>query len=193
MSEALKRAIADELNLHPTADGDGYAWQVPAELDAAVIAEAGTLAGRWGAELAAAPIGTRLHWLTKLAVLTAGAKPVEDVRRQIAEYAPGLNFPPLCFTDETRFACARKFKWWPAYAELAAALDEIAAGSRERLRRLNRVAASPVPEAPPLTPDTVRPDWHKRKRGELTAAERQLFDADAGPLLERCRQIVGAA
>ncbi len=157
-----------------------------------MIAEAGQAAHALAVQLSPSPLGVRLHWLSGLGILIAGNMPLDDVKAKVAAYAAGLSHPSVCFTDETRFAAARRFKWWPSFSELAQFLDGEAAPLRERLRRLNRVSTmKAATEAPaPSSPDEVRPTWRKIPWTRLTAAERALFNADGR--FERVRAVIGA-
>lgn len=141
LSDALRRALADHLNLQPTPDGDGYRWQPPEHPTPVLIAEAKHVRPQLERYLEPAPEHVKLRWLTQLGTLTAGSSTVEEALTRIKAYARDLDHPAFCFTDSSRVDAARRFKFWPSFAELARFLDEVAQPHRERLQRLRRIGA----------------------------------------------------
>lgn len=65
-------------------------------------------------------------WLKALGVLSAATMSAGDARAKTAAYAPMLasEYPDWCFTPASLAACARAFKFFPAYGEICAALSE---------------------------------------------------------------------
>jgi hypothetical protein len=65
-------------------------------------------------------------WLKALGALSAANMPAADARAKIAAYCPMLaeEYPDWCFTTASLASCAKGFKFFPAYGELAAALTE---------------------------------------------------------------------
>jgi len=141
----LKSAIADSLNLVPTPDGEGYVWQAPANLPARIVDEAQRAAKQLEHALKPATEDVKAKWLAQLAQLCAPVS-AEDGLTRLRAIARDLDHPPLCFTDETRIAAARRFKFFPSFAELAGFLDGVRHPYRERLGRLRQIRpALPAP------------------------------------------------
>ena len=93
---------------------------------------------------------TAAKWLSTLGLLVAGRMATADARARLSAFGPLLaDYPVRVFTMETLREAARRFKWFPSYAELAELLDEVAReiGSRVPLRR--HIAASVEPWPPP--------------------------------------------
>jgi len=145
----LKSAIADSLNLVPaTLDGEsGHVWQPPGNLPARIVDEAKRAAQ--ALERALRPAGAEIkgRWLSQLAQLVApGRDSAPDMLARINAMARDLDHPPLCFDDETRIIAARKFTFFPSFAELAGLLDGIRQPYRNRLGRLRRLGPAQQPE-----------------------------------------------
>lgn len=104
------------------------------------------------------------EWLTRLGVLVAGQMPVADAKLRVRAYAIDLDFPALCFTDQTRVAAAKRFTWFPSFAELSAFFEEYARPQRTRLARLQALASCPLPTQP-------------KRYQELSADEKMKFDS----------------
>lgn len=156
---------ADLSNLSYTPGTDGYVWQPPDDVPAKVKAEASRMIAPFHAALAAAPRMLVAHWLTQLGILVAGNMPVADAKAKVAGYVADLDFPALCFTDATRAAAAREFKWFPSFAELSEFLEKIAKPHRARLYRIKTIAGRPV-----------RPDERRKGWSDLSPAERLAHD-----------------
>lgn len=65
-------------------------------------------------------------WLNDLAAMTAGTAPVADLKAKVAAMAPGLieEIPADAFSKRSLYDVGRKFKFFPSYAELSAALTD---------------------------------------------------------------------
>lgn len=65
-------------------------------------------------------------WLKALGALSAGSMSSPDAKAKIAAYTPMLvaEYADWCFTPASLAACAKAFKFFPSFGELAAALSE---------------------------------------------------------------------
>lgn len=144
LSDGLKSAIADSLNLVLTPD-DEYVWQPPTTLPARVVDEARRAAAQLEHALRPAGEDLKARWLAQLAQLCAGTSSAEDGLTRLRAIARDLDHPPLCFTDDTRIAAARKFKFFPSFAELSGLLDAVRHPYRDRLDRLRRLGPAQAP------------------------------------------------
>lgn len=65
-------------------------------------------------------------WLKALGVLSAATMSAADAKAKIGAYAPMLaeEYADWCFTPASLAACAKAFKFFPSFGELAAALSE---------------------------------------------------------------------
>jgi hypothetical protein len=177
LSGVLTSAIEDSSrNLHPTPDGDGYVWRPPS-VSAVARDEAKRAVAAFEAALVPALHGMKLAWLTKLGALCASRMTDADVKTIFPQYAAALDYPALCFTDDTRNAAARRFKFFPTVAELTQFLDAEAQPHRQQLHRLRRIAAN---EAPP--PDTRTEEERLRDRQTMGDRFGQLARALRGEI-----------
>ncbi len=94
-------------------------------------------------------------WLGNLGVLCAASMSAEEARARLGAFAHLLtdDYPIACFTPRTLAAAGRRFKFWPAFAELCAFLDETRGEQRAKVDRLQALAApsrasrtEPIPE-----------------------------------------------
>lgn len=104
-------------------------------------------------------------WLAALGVMCAGNMPAADAKAKIGVYAPNLDHPHSCFTEETLREAGRAFKWFPSYSEVAEFLDGKARPIKKLKLRLEAVANAPVAE---------RTREGKQWR-DMTESERQEF------------------
>jgi len=146
------------------------AWRKPESVTAEQRADAQRLlAGRAG-EFGPANLGTIEQWLVMVGTLTAKNMTVADAKAKIRVYSNALaEYPPCCFTKETAFAAGKRFEWFPAFAELAGMLEEVAAPIRELHRRLNAIVSAPT--ALPIAQQKPAPRYN-----ELTPEQRAEFD-----------------
>lgn len=141
-SEHLRRALADNLVLSSTdSDRDVRTWEPPTLLADRTITEARALVPALTDQLTPAREGVRLQWLAQLGILVAGVMSSGDAKAKAQAYAPALDYPALCFTTETKIEAARRFKWFPSFAELAEFFDEICKPRREQLQRVRAIGA----------------------------------------------------
>jgi hypothetical protein len=113
------------------------------------------------------PRETVSKWLATLGVMCAGQQlTAADAKAKISAYSAHLNHPASCFTNDTLNEAARKFKWFPSYAEVAEFLDLKAQQQLNMRFRLEKIAGAKVAEKP-------RPgkSWQ-----EMTADERAKFN-----------------
>ena len=140
LSDALMKAIDDSLNLIPNAAGD-LVWAPPAALSPGIVDEAKSVCAPFAAALEPASDAYKLRWLSQLEQLVSGATSPEEGVTRIRAMIRDLDHPALCFTDETRREAARRFKYLPAFADLAPFLDDVVRPHLQRLRRLKRIAS----------------------------------------------------
>src|SRR5579859_6524348 len=146
LSDGLKSAIADSLNLVPTSDGEAYVWQPPSNLPQRIVDEAARSAKQLEHALKPASMDIKGLWLSQLAQLVApGRDSAPDMLARINAMERDLDHPPLCFTDETRIKAGKEFRFFPSFAELAALLDSVRHPYRERLARLRRIGTAQAP------------------------------------------------
>lgn len=96
------------------------------------------------AALEPAPRELAEKWLATLGVLTSGRLSVTDARVKLAAYSKLLDHPIHCYTEETLAQAARRFTWFPSFAEVAAFLDEVARAARDVVRGLRHIAEGPA-------------------------------------------------
>lgn len=108
-------------------------------------------------------------WVGKLGILVAGSMTADDARAKMAGYGAMLagQYPRALFSRDVLDRCARAFKWFPSYSELADRLDlEHRKLVREQKRLETLVGraegATPAPVRR-LIADAVKPVVPKRE------------------------------
>jgi hypothetical protein len=178
-------------------------WTAPVEITPQLRdeAEAGLRSLRVAMQPPPAP--TMRKWLATLGTLTAGKVDAEDAATRIDAFVGMLDYPAQCFTKRTLDAAARRFRWFPSFAELAEFLDEQAAPLRtlaDRLEQLLQVPATALPgpakdKAAPLyrdlTPEQqAEHDRLMRSFRETTAPERKRPEiSDETPAQRAVREV----
>lgn len=112
-----------------------------------------------------APEGLALRWLTALGTLTATKPDEADAAGKARAYATMLEFPASAFTKSSLGAAARKFRWFPAFAEVCEHLEAETAEAKALRHQLRRAVSLPVAEHQP------RGRW-----SEMTDEQRAEFD-----------------
>ncbi len=134
-------------------------WHPPALVSAALRAEAKAALTAAKAALEPPARATVGKWLAGLGMLAAGKTDAATASAKLAAYARFLDHPAACFTEASLKAAARRFKWFPSFAEIAQFLDEEARPWRDRHSRLDRLACAeadePKTEAPRVTPAEI--------------------------------------
>lgn len=150
LSSSLRNALAQIANAQP---GER------SSISSRTMAEAREAAIGVEQALRPAPPEVAERWLEALGVLCATSPQEADAARKVRAMALMLEFPARCYNRASLNAAARRFKFFPAYAEICEHL-EAEASELKRLRHdIRRVLASPVegdrpaPKYSALTPD----------------------------------------
>ncbi len=109
-------------------------------------------------------------WLATLGVLASGRLSVTDAQVKLAAYSKLLDHPIHCYTDETLAQAARRFTWFPSFAEVAAFLDEVAREVRDVVRGLRHIAEGPA--------KVTLEEGHKWIRDMDDAEREKFFDCE---------------
>lgn len=115
--------------------------------------------------LKSAPEGLVMRWLSALGTLTATRPDEADAVGKARAYAAMLEFPASAFNRASLNAAARKFRFFPSYAELCEHLEAETAGTKTLRHQLRRLVALPVSER------TAGTRW-----SQLTPEQRAEFD-----------------
>lgn len=142
--------------------------------------------------MARCPIGhigqpnTVAEWLSQLGILTAGPKmSVADAKEKLAAYAGGLDFPQFCFTQNSLYAAARYFKWFPAFSEVCDWLDNYIKPSRTMYARVKALAnastqlPAPVEVKSPFIKDLPKEQQQEYWR-QIDELKKRLTEAGVG-------------
>lgn len=156
LSPSLKNALAKIENAQP---GE------PLSISSQMIAEARDAMAAVDAALQPAPIDLVKRWLEALGALVAAAPGEAEAARKIHAMATMLEFPASAFNRASLNAAARKFRFFPSYAELCEHLEAETAGTKTLRHQLRRLVALPVSERQAGT------RW-----SELTPEQRAEFD-----------------
>jgi hypothetical protein len=122
-------------------------WDPPEVVGEQLRSEAARAIPQAEAALRPADKQTAREWLMALGVLVAGQMTTNDAKAKIGAYAPLLDHPACCFTRATLEEAGRQFKFFPAFAEIAAFLDEQRAPLVLMRGRLKAIAAVRPPES----------------------------------------------
>lgn len=139
-SPSLKRALALIENAQP---GE------PLSISSRTKSEARTALAAADAVLQPAPRETVERWLEALGVLVAGNPSEGDAARRVQAFAAMLEFPAAAFCRRSLDAAARRFRFFPAYAELTELLEAETADAKRRRFQLRRLVALPVADPEP--------------------------------------------
>jgi len=124
-------------------------WIPPAAVTAEMREDAVNTLRRLEIAMVPATEDTIRKWLAALGNLCAARHGAAEAKQAIATYAAMLDHPASCFTRDTLRAAARRFKFWPAFAEVAEFLDGQVASQRALRGRLEALTRAPVTDAPP--------------------------------------------
>lgn len=179
ISQSLAKALESPKSYRYTDDGYGgelveEPWRLPAA-PPEVRAEAGRVLRILEPQTARADKGIVAKWLGSLGVLCAGQMSAADAKAKLGAYSALLDYPAGCFTEASLRDAATRFKWFPAFAEVAEFLDEVAKPIRQKADRLAKIAGAPdepkafAPAFRRLVPQRSESneEWRERKRREL--------------------------
>lgn len=146
------------------------------------MAEATQAAAGVDEALKPAPAEVVERWLEALGTLVSAAPGEAEAARKIRAMSVMLEFPARCFNRASLDAAARRFKFFPSYAELCEHL-EAEASELKRLRHdLRRLRALPIAdEAPPPRYSDLPPDHRQRVDKILDDIRAALRSPAAGP------------
>ena len=89
-------------------------------------------------------------WLAKLGLLGAGNMPEDRATAKLVAYSAFLfPLPTGILTEETAERAARKFKWFPSYAEIVEFLDAETLELKNMRQRARMIAEWAGPKQPP--------------------------------------------
>ena len=120
-----------------------------------------------------APRQTVERWIEALGALTAAPQGEDEAARKTRAYAAMLEFPPQAFSRRSLDTAARKFRFFPSYAELAEHLEAETADLKTTRHQLRRAVALPVADHRPAG-----------KWAAMTPEQREEFDR----IMERARE-----
>lgn len=145
-------------------------WSPPAVLEPAVRNEARDLLAQVNCALSDhADSQAIAAWVGKLGILVAGSMTADDARAKMAGYGSMLagRYPRALLSRDVLDRCARAFKWFPSYSELADRLDlehQRLKREQKRLEALVGRAEGPAPTpVRRLVADVVKPVVPKRE------------------------------
>jgi hypothetical protein len=129
-----------------------------------------------------APEALALRWLTALGTLTATRTDEADATGKARAYATMLEYPASAFTKSSLGVAARKFRWFPSFAELCEHLEAETAETKRLRHQLRRVMALPVQDdSPPPRYSDLPPDQRQRVDKILDDIRASLRSPAAGP------------
>ena len=121
----------------------------PLSISSTARAEAQAALAAVDEALRPAPEGLALRWLTALGTLTATRPDEADAAGKARAYATMLEFPTSAFNRRSLDAAARKFRFFPSYAELCEHLEAETAEAKRIRHQLRRLIALPVEDRQP--------------------------------------------
>jgi hypothetical protein len=137
-----------------------------------------------------------LVWLERIAQGVGNAPPDGEWEARCRAMYSGLDqAPDMAFRSETVAAALRRFRFWPAVAEVHEFVEEVVGPHRRLLRRLEAILRAPGPqgggdERPPRTPEEIahvralaaanRERVLQAERDEVAARKR--IRGEAGPV-----------
>ena len=132
------------------------------------------------AALQPAPQALAERFVTALGTLTATRPGEADGLAKVRAYAAMLEFPASAFTRSSLDAAARKFRFFPSYAELVEHLEAEVAQAKALRHQLRRAVALPVEGARPAGKYSAMTDAQKAEFDALMARWRGKREAEKG-------------
>lgn len=122
-----------------------------------------------------APSPSRVaDWLTSLLPMIETAKNGEDVQDRIGALSQGLDYPAYCYTQENLFAFAKKHKFLPAMADVAAFFDEVVRKTEKEADRCRRILNGDKKKKTYEGPDYPVGDERKRLADKFAELRKSL-------------------
>lgn len=117
--------------------------------------------------------------MAALGTLCAGKPDEADAAAKIRAYAAMLEFPASAFSRSSLDAAARRFKFFPAYAELVEHLEAEVAAAKAQRHQLRRAVALPGEGSRPVGKWSTMTDEQKADFEATMAKFRSRFASDA--------------
>ena len=131
------------------------------------------------AALQPAPQALALRWISALGTLTATKPGEADGDAKARAYAAMLEYPASAFSRASLDAAARKFRWFPSYAEVCEHLEAEVAASKAQRHQLRRAIALPSEGSRPAGKWSTMTDAQKAEFESTMAKFRSRFASDA--------------
>ena len=151
----------------------------PLEISSTQRAEAERALAAIDAALQPAPQALIERWVAALGTLCAGKPDEADAAAKIRAYAAMLEFPASAFSRSSLDAAARRFKFFPAYAELVEHLEAEVAAAKDQRHQLRRAIALPAEGSRPVGKWSLMTDEQKAEFEATMARFRSRFASDA--------------
>ncbi|MTJ81748.1 MAG: hypothetical protein F8N37_12120 [Telmatospirillum sp.] len=149
MSELIRDPIEGYCGLHGYETMPGR-WKLPETVPTQARDDA--MAHLPIAQAACAPAepDQAKKWLGMLGTIVAGNMPAAEAQMRLKAYVGLMRIPAGMVNREVLDRAGRRFKFFPAYAELAEFVDAERAKLEERARRLRLIAEGPRSSASPV-------------------------------------------
>lgn len=161
LSSSLKAACEPKTHAIYPENGGGMdfvrVWQPPMSVTPDMREDALNTLRRLDVAMTVATEDLVRKWLTVLGNLVASRHGADEAHQAVRSYATMLDYPCSCFTRDTLRDAAKRFKFWPAFAELAEFLDALVADQRALRDRLEALCRVPLSDAPPPANDALAP------------------------------------
>lgn len=131
------------------------------------------------AALQPAPQALALRWISALGTLTATKPGEADGDAKARAYAAMLEYPGSAFSRASLDAAARKFRWFPSYAEVCEHLEAEVAAAKAQRHQLRRAVALPAEGSRPVGKWSTMTDEQKAEFESTMAKFRSRFASDA--------------
>ena len=131
------------------------------------------------AALQPAPQALALRWISALGTLTASKPGEADGDAKARAYAAMLEYPASAFSRASLDAAARKFRWFPSYAEVCEHLEAEVAAAKAQRHQLRRAVALPVEGSTPVGKWSSLTDEQKAEFEATMAKFRSRFASHA--------------
>ena len=151
----------------------------PLEISSTQRSEAERALAAIDAALQPAPQALIERWVAALGTLCAGKPDEADAAAKIRAYAAMLEFPASAFSRSSLDAAARRFKFFPAYAELVEHLEAEVAAAKAQRHQLRRAVALPGEGSRPVGKWSTMTDEQKADFEATMAKFRSRFASDA--------------
>lgn len=174
MPSHLAKIVSSRTEGRYPVDGEFYLaelpWNLPESISPGLIQDARSALPAAEADCRPADKAQVGKWLNALGMLCAGSMTAQEAAAKLNAYSTMLEVPASVLTRTNLDEAAKKFTWFPSYAEVAQFLEARSSVKRKIRDRLERIATStPSQQEPANVPWSQRTEDQKARLDSILA------------------------